>query len=155
MQGVISIDVGGTTYDVPLWVESTSFSYYLCVNDETNDILVTTASNKESGSNMLYYMVCAALLSGTNAETGESGLFYITKAYQAAYGFTNLWYGTFDDSSVMLLHRAIFAKDSYGNPIAPFVSTLYWGSKKLSVGATFTIGADSFVCLGGYLYAKL
>jgi hypothetical protein len=58
-----------------------------------------------------------------------------------------------------MLHRAAFSNTTSNNDKVtdvPFVSSVLWGSTKaLSPGTTFTIGADNFVCLSSFLYAKL
>ena len=153
--GQLTVTIGGVAYTSALNAPSGTIPYYLCVNDETNDIVISTIyANALYPSTSLNYTICFALLSGTNILTGESGVFPVNPG-MAATNYSNAQ-TVQTATNIMLLQRAVFTS-AYSEYYCPynFKSTLYWGSIALTPSVVAVVGEDRFVCLGGFLYAKL
>ena len=154
----LTVVINGTQYSGKVWVaNSGSYPTYLCVNNETNAILLCKhRSNATIDSNTqgnIAENFCFAIIYGTNAKTGETGLFPIAAVNAYNDDLTSMWYIP-NGTDVILLHRAIFREKS-GYIEASFASDLFWGSLKFAPGAIITVGADNFLCLNQCLYAKL
>lgn len=157
-EGTLTFTIDGAAYSCILNVaNTTSFPTYLLLNEETNEILICQTGRDTIASSQLCYIVNMALVRGTNAKTGEAGLFTF-RTNQGAKDFTN-WWGRFDyDDGQIYLQRAVFVKYAGTNVIVEnsFVTdNLYWGTALYTPGATCAVGNDTFMCLNGCLFAKL
>lgn len=153
--GSYQVTINGEIYVSSFWKpNSGSYDFYLWVNDETNDLLITSNNASATPGCDLRNMLNWAIMSGTKSSTGEDGLFVFKGLNYAASSFTNASVVGTDSYSYIVLYKAAFFYHAQCVDV-PFVSNIFWGTKKLSVGATITVGTDRFVCLGGYLYAKL
>lgn len=161
-KGLLTITVDGTQY--PCYVSfanTTSYSTYLMVNSDTNEIVVgQTGRSDTSPTSQMCYIVSMALLRGTATKTGEAGLFPL-RCDTPANNFTN-WWGKFDwTDNQMYLQKAVFAKYLYtANGLTynetPFVAdNIYWASALYTPGATVAVGNDTFLCINGCMFTKL
>lgn len=155
--GVLSVTIDGVVYSGNVYAAQNIVAHYLCVNDETNDILITSSYQNSSGLTANpKNSVCFAILSGTDLLSGAPGMFSIN-TNTPFNTIANTWNSTAPPSEVFVIQKAVFfANASYTAYNANnFESTLYWGSTAHSPGMVVSIGADSFVCLGFNLFAKL
>jgi hypothetical protein len=159
-KGTITITINGVAYLCHLHIaNTTSYSTYLMVNADTNEIVIGQTGRSVGSSSQLCYIASLALLRGTATKTGEVGLFPV-RADIGANNITN-WWGKFDDTAEQIyLQKAVFPKYEYAtdriyNEI-PFVAdNIYWGTASYTPGATVAVGNDTFVCINGCMYAKL
>lgn len=131
------------------------FPYYLFVNDETWEFVITMYSTSKTASSSLKYVICAALLRGTDMDTGADGLFslYIDGSSPSADSVTNMWKSSVPSGKIGLQKALFFA---YSNAIQNgFHSELFWGSSAQSPGVVVTIAAGNFLCLSQQIYVKL
>ena len=132
-----------------------SYPYYLFVNDETWEFVITMYSTSYSATSNLKYVICAALLRGTDMDNGADGTFslYINGASVAANSVTNMWTSSVPSGKIGLQKAVFFA---YSNVIQRgFCSGLFWGSSDNAPGVVVTIGKDNFLCLSRQIYTKL
>ena len=154
----LSVAIDGVTYEgVTSHIGSDNAMHYLAINDTTKDLLVLPSGEKATHSGASFkYMVAFAVLSGTKIPSGEAGLFHIknTSTSPSSISSTGDVIAPID---YVLLQQAVFVATSNNTSYCTesFVSNLYWGSSGLTTGVVITMGEDRFVCLGGWLYAKL
>lgn len=152
--GSFIVAIDGNQYTATVAIQSGERPYYLCVNDETNDIVVTTLNTSATSTGCNFsYLVAAAILSGKNIQNGENGMFVIANTAVNSSSFSNASVPS-PGNGYLVLQRAYFVPYSSYNANT-FVSTLYWGSSPLTPGIVVEVGTDRFVCLSAFLYAKL
>ena len=155
--GVISVVTpSGEAYEVGVIGQNYgSYPYYLFVNDETWEFVVTMYSTDKSASDNLGFVLCSALLKGIGMDTGAESFF--TPSYgggaTGASNITNMWNSTVPSGNIGLQKAVFFAYGGVNNN--GFISNLFWGSADLAPGVVVTVGTNNFLCLSRQLYLKL
>ena len=157
--GTITITIDGVAYSCVLSLGSTTgYPTYLMVNSNTNEIVIGQTGRNVGGSTQFSYIASMMLLRGTDTKTGEAGLFPVRTNTPASY-FTNCWVSFDSTADQIYLQKALFKKYTSGDTVFTensFVAdSIYWGSALYTPGATIAVGNDTFLCINGWIFAKL
>ena len=154
-QGTLSVTVDGKTYACGLTSahSSTNYQTYLLANNETKEIVIYQAGANPYASQALSKLVNLYLFRGTDVKTGEAGLFTQSALSGYVYSVSNPW--NVNDTSMehIIMQRAVFLYGTHGSPF--IAENVFWGTAGYAPLATCKVGNDTFVCLNGFLYAKL
>ena len=148
----LTVTINGVEYAAKFnpTYNSNSTSFYMFVNDETGDLLITCT---HGGTGTLSNSICLAILSGTNLEDGTNGLFPVASTATTPSYVVSGW-GAGSPSNLILLRKLVFFKNA-GFCDYNFESAIYEGSTRHAPGIVISVGSDYFVCLAGAYYAKL
>lgn len=149
----VTIDGVNSTFMLQI-KEQNLVPVFLCVNDETNSIVVSRYDSSLDPGTYLCNTACFMMVSGTDILTGIKGRYGVVNSGYEPTQYTNYWFPRTEDD-VVFLFKAVFRKYSTYNVHSFETDDIYWGSISLTPGAVITVGGESFVCLNFNLFAKL
>ena len=154
-QGTLSVTVDGNTYDCGLTSahSSTNYQTYLLANNETKEIVIYQAGASPYASSAFSKLVNLYLFRGTDVKTGETGLFTQSALSGNINSVSNPWIVNDTSMEHIILQKAVFLYGTHGSPF--IAENVFWGTAGYTPLATCQVGDDTFMCLNGFLYAKL